>query len=698
MTDPYNVGTVSVSNGSTTVTGSGTIWVGRVKKNDLFTDPAQGIFARVTADAVSNTSLSINAWPGTDMSGDAYEIIPGDGTENALRVRELLAQLSVIEANGRGLFYLFSNTTADADPGAGNLRINNADASLATALYIDNLDANGATATGELDAWDDSTSLTKGRLWLRSISDPSSFRVYRVTGSIVDGTGYRKATLVHVGGSGSFANADEIMVFFVPTGDIGDGYVTDATVANAAALTALESEAAGYRVFVTDLGTDFGAYTGRSGVVELVAGPDWELVAIYTGPQGTQGVQGDKGWSPKIVLVSDGARRVFRLEGYVGGAGTAPTANVGEYLKGDGTFTATIGDAADLRGAPGLNGAGTVAGIVAGDGITVDNTDPTQPVVTEARSIPFFSALALEVAEDRPGGPVMAGPEGNGIFDGFNVLTFVDEAGATNLDTSTAGVLKPAPTIVTLDSDGPFGSPVDFSAFTMGDMSWKLNNNQVVTKIGHYARANTNTIQMMIVKRNSAGNYDVVVSEAHSYTIGADGWTDRTLTTPFSVPASGDYYVAVKTTNVSASAIWAGTADRFYYSGTASGTGLTFTEGAGNRIGTRATQITGTSDVTVESEIISADIDPEWVMLFAAAKLDTAVLNTDFVISVTRDDADYQSLTLAESYARHDGSILYTSGKVDITSLDPGTDCRWRWTTANNKACELLAIGVIFGN
>lgn len=334
MTDPYSVGTVSVSNGGTTVTGTGTFWVGKVRKNDMFFDPAQGLQARVTADPTDNEELTITAWAGTALSDDAYEIIPAaDSTSNTARLRDLLAQMSVVEANGRGLFYRFSDTTTDADPGAGYLRLNNADLTLVTAAYIDVLDANGATVSGEVDTWDDSTSLGKGNLWVRSIADPSAFRAYAVTGSIVDGTGYRKLTLTHVGGSGSFAADDELMVAFARTGDTGEGYVTDATVADPSELTALEGEDAGYLVFVTDLQTDFGAYSGRSGVVELVAGPDWQLVAIYTGPQGVQGPQGEQG-------------------------------EQGE------------------QGPPGLNGEGTVASVVAGDGIAVDSTDPTAPVVS----------------------------------------------------------------------------------------------------------------------------------------------------------------------------------------------------------------------------------------------------------------------------------------------------------------------------
>lgn len=293
MSEPYNVGTISVSNGGTTVTGVETYWIGAVFKNDMLMDPASGLQARVTEDPTSNTELTINPWPGSSLTDAAYEIIPAaDTTTSSARLRDLLAQMSVVQANGQGVFYKFSDTTTDADPGAGYFRLNNADPALATAIYIDNLNANGGAMGDIIDKWDDSTSLVKGTFIAQGVTDKTIIRAYSITGSVVDGTGYRKLTGTYDGGSGSLAADDEFMLAFVRTGDQGDGFVYDTVVADPSELTALESEDPGYLVFVTDLETDFGAYSGRSGVVRLIAGPDWELVALYTGPKGDQGEKG----------------------------------------------------------------------------------------------------------------------------------------------------------------------------------------------------------------------------------------------------------------------------------------------------------------------------------------------------------------------------------------------------------------------
>jgi hypothetical protein len=222
MTTTYSVGTVTVANGGTTVTGVGTSWKGKVFEGDLFTDPAQGLFARVTADATSNTSLSINAWPGVGLTAAPYEVLlQADSIRGSERTRLLLEKMSVVEANGRGLFYLFSDSVTDADPGAGYLRLNHGTISSATAGYLDNLDANGATVSAILDTWDAAEAAIKGQLSLRSVADPATFHAFNVTGSVVDGTGYRKLTLAYVGGSGTFAANDELMAMFSPSGDDG---------------------------------------------------------------------------------------------------------------------------------------------------------------------------------------------------------------------------------------------------------------------------------------------------------------------------------------------------------------------------------------------------------------------------------------------------------------------------------------------
>jgi microcystin-dependent protein len=120
-----------------------------------------------------------------------------------------------------GVRFDFSTTTTDGDPGDGLFRLNNATPASATEAYFDNVDAFGTTVTAWLDALDDSTNTVKGFLRLQKQSDAAVFHEYSVSGSVVDGTGYRKVTIAHVIGAGSFSSGDRILVSFARTGNVG---------------------------------------------------------------------------------------------------------------------------------------------------------------------------------------------------------------------------------------------------------------------------------------------------------------------------------------------------------------------------------------------------------------------------------------------------------------------------------------------
>lgn len=80
----------------------------------------------------------------------------------------------------------------------------------------------------------------------------------------------------------------------------------------------------------------------------------WDLMAATSpGTPGDTGSQGEKGWSPELAVVEDGARRVLQVVDWHGGAGVEPAS--GEYIGLTG-LTSVIGDAVDIRGSTGLQG------------------------------------------------------------------------------------------------------------------------------------------------------------------------------------------------------------------------------------------------------------------------------------------------------------------------------------------------------
>lgn len=146
-----------------------------------------------------------------------------------------------------GIRQTYSTTTTDSDPGAGTFRLNNATPASATAAYLDNVDAGGATVSTIFDLFDDSTTTTKGYLRFEKSGDPTVWAQFAVTGSVVDGTGYRKITLTSGAGSGAFTNGDTFAITFYRSGDKGtDGSGSPANPTATIGLSAVNGVATTY--------------------------------------------------------------------------------------------------------------------------------------------------------------------------------------------------------------------------------------------------------------------------------------------------------------------------------------------------------------------------------------------------------------------------------------------------------------------
>ncbi|MCM8736585.1 hypothetical protein M5E06_20880 [Azospirillum sp. A1-3] len=119
--------------------------------------------------------------------------------------------------------------TADADPGAGEVRASTAALTAGTyTLYIDTVDADGVDATNVIAGWVASTSTVKGRLRLVKVGDSAAYVDVNVT-AVTVATGYRKVAVSYVSGPGGFAAGDRVAIGFSRTGDKGDTGNTGAT-------------------------------------------------------------------------------------------------------------------------------------------------------------------------------------------------------------------------------------------------------------------------------------------------------------------------------------------------------------------------------------------------------------------------------------------------------------------------------------
>lgn len=182
-------------------------------------DEANYMHGRVTA--YSGTSLTVEV---TNVGGSgtlADWTISVSGTQGGTGGTGLTGAQGAMAA----VPYNYSTTTTDSDPGSGNLRFNDVTLASATEAYVDNENRSAADVSAWLDTLDDNgNSSLRGTLYVYVPATPGvNFRIYSVSGSVVDGTGYRKLTIAHVAGGGSFTNGAEIDLLFVPRGPAGSG-------------------------------------------------------------------------------------------------------------------------------------------------------------------------------------------------------------------------------------------------------------------------------------------------------------------------------------------------------------------------------------------------------------------------------------------------------------------------------------------
>lgn len=132
------------------------------------------------------------------------------------------ANLNSIAAGGAySMGYTFDSATADADPGTGKLRLDNATQNAATTLRLDTT-TGGKDYTSVIDTFDDSTSAVKGTITLVKQGDLTKWLMFNVT-AVASPAGYRNVSVTNIGGSSAtpFANGDGVLVYFQRNGDAG---------------------------------------------------------------------------------------------------------------------------------------------------------------------------------------------------------------------------------------------------------------------------------------------------------------------------------------------------------------------------------------------------------------------------------------------------------------------------------------------
>jgi hypothetical protein len=242
------------------------------------------------ASAYSGTSLTVNV---TGIGGS------GTFTDWTIAVAGLPGAAGAGGITGpigptAGLELAFGNGTTDSDPGNGIFKMSSGTFASITTLYFDNLDRFGNDIAAILDTFDDpGKSTDRGRLSIVQISAPQKRMLFTVTGSVVDGTGYRKISVTPIGVGTIPTNAENCTILFAEAGAPGSDGIGSGTVIGDTTSTAghipIYSDATGNHI------SDGAVGIGTSGanVPQLNAANTWSSGQLQTFAGGLKG-----NWTP----------------------------------------------------------------------------------------------------------------------------------------------------------------------------------------------------------------------------------------------------------------------------------------------------------------------------------------------------------------------------------------------------------------
>ncbi len=120
--------------------------------------------------------------------------------------------------------YTFDSSTSMNDPGAGDIRFDNATIASVTNLAMDatSADTGNPDISDLIASIDDGSNDThEGYITIRKSGTPATFACYSVTGAVVDNTGWLQVPVTHVASNGTISNADTLYISFIRTGAKG---------------------------------------------------------------------------------------------------------------------------------------------------------------------------------------------------------------------------------------------------------------------------------------------------------------------------------------------------------------------------------------------------------------------------------------------------------------------------------------------
>ena len=309
------------------------------------------------------------------------------------------------------------------------------------------------------------------------------------------------------------------------------------------------------------------------------------------------------------------------------------------------------------------------------------------------------------------------GPYGERFADSFKTLTYVNVAGATNLDTSEAGVLKPtlgnafvtaADPALPSSTTGYGGLMIRFvlkaalfAGVAAGDQIRIIfkpppagQNNTIINHcfVGHAGAS---------LPYFDGGQVRQTIGAANGVTLMAGGANVPGDAVAFNFDPTKDLIVAVElaatshaAANPSAGANYdewskAGTGE----SGNTTVTGYSLAAGRIQVIDLVEVRAQTANNLTVASTTRPAlSVPTKGRILAAVQQIDSLTVNTDLIFAQTRDGANFATAAMVPLSTTGGVTLYWSDADINLAALPSGTDMRWRLQSANFKKFKELAI------
>jgi len=326
----------------------------------------------------------------------------------------------------------------------------------------------------------------------------------------------------------------------------------------------------------------------------------------------------------------------------------------------------------------------------------------------------FVLAQVLMKLADLDNQAQFLGPTGNRFADSYDTLTFVDVAGATNLDTSTAGVLKPSTTAdtytttanptLTANNAGNSGSTfrqlIPAAVFTVSGDRVRLTLTPPSTGASHIIN------NMFIGERASVADFvgtptRVTFGGSNGVTLVAGGSSVVSDAAVFALDETKSYIVSWDngaTADIREDTGIAGGYIAYIKSGVSEAGSVTVS--GYSAVNDRVfcidlvqvrTAVGTTNNLTVQSAAFTAASPPTKMKAMMNVKeVEAAVAGTDYTLECSRDGgANWAAMALTEHYTMPTSGLrVVEAAETDVSAQPSGTAPRYRLKTLNNKNVE----------